>query len=65
MEKVDIKPGTIVWLKSGGPMMTVKYLSQEGLWRCSWFVSEDVKEHPFSEEQLTIKDPNPSFGGFL
>lgn len=54
-----INNGTIVWLKTGGPAMTVKFLTTSNLWLCTWFDKDnEVKEHSFSEEQLTEEDPN-------
>ena len=52
-----IEEGSIVWLKTGGPAMTVKFKNSMGEWLCSWFVDEDVKEHSFTEEQLTEEEP--------
>ncbi|WP_084694601.1 DUF2158 domain-containing protein [Chryseobacterium vrystaatense] len=51
-----IKEGIKVKLKSGGPEMTVKFESDlgEGLWVCSWFVGNELKEGTFSEDQLDL-----------
>lgn len=58
-----IDKGSIVWLKTGGPSMTVKYnvspyvaVGEE--WVCSWFDNGKINEHNFSVEQLTETDPN-------
>ncbi|MNW19650.1 hypothetical protein D3C71_2197390 [compost metagenome] len=48
-----LKEGQLVKLKSGGPLMTVKFESStEGLWVCSWFVDNELNEGTFSENQL-------------
>ncbi len=57
MAEIVVKSGAIVWLKSGGPKMTVK-LKIAGGWLCSWFVGTDLKEGVFSAEQLTQEDPD-------
>jgi uncharacterized protein YodC (DUF2158 family) len=55
-----IQDGSLVWLKSGGPAMTVKWEDENtGGWVCTWFVKNEIKEHSFSEHQLTETDPNP------
>lgn len=59
MSETHIRPGTIVWLKTGSPAMTVKFMTTSDEWECSWFVGNDVKEHSFSPDQLTTEDPNP------
>lgn len=38
-----LKTGDVVWLKSGSPKMTVKYLNHTGDWICSWFTNGDAK----------------------
>lgn len=48
-----IKKGDVVKLKSGGPKMTVRGTTS-GLWICSWFSGEEMKEGMFSAEQLEI-----------
>lgn len=52
-----IKSGTLVWLKSGGPKMTVKHYDDKG-WICTWFLNFEAKEHTFNENQLTEEDPD-------
>lgn len=51
------KPGDLVRLKSGGPVMTVKkannYLEQwEGTYSCSWFAGAKNNHRSFSEAAL-------------
>lgn len=64
-----IKEGAIVWLRSGGPAMTVKWLDENnGGWICCWFDGKKLLDGLFSEEQLTETDPNstgnlPIYGG--
>ena len=56
---MEIKSGMLVWLKSGGPKMTVKkrYTSPKE-WFCSWFNGVEFIERAIHEDQLTDKDPN-------
>lgn len=54
----DVLTGKIVWLKSGGPAMTVKEPNGYGKWICSWFVNDEAKWHEFSASQLTDTNPN-------
>jgi uncharacterized protein YodC (DUF2158 family) len=51
---MELKPGMIVTLKSGGPKMTVKFLNTSSTWTCTWFINDEAKEHGFSEEQLEV-----------
>jgi len=37
-----IKEGMIVWLKTGGPAMTVHSLAREGTCICSWFIGTKI-----------------------
>ncbi|MEP2508480.1 MAG: DUF2158 domain-containing protein [Reichenbachiella sp.] len=57
---MSIEPGKIVWLKTGSPAMTVKFLNQREEWLCTWFVGQEVKEHSFTQEQLTEEEPDDS-----
>ena len=59
---VNIEPGTVVFLKSGGPRMTVKRLlgpdnKLSGIDApsavCQWFVEGDVKQDIFPVVSLT------------
>jgi uncharacterized protein YodC (DUF2158 family) len=49
---MELKPGMIVRIKSGGPSMTVKFHNQQHSWTCTWFDGAEVKEYGFSAEQL-------------
>jgi len=57
---MKLEEGKIVWLKSGGPKMTVKFFHQASQkWRCTWFDSkQQIMEAFFEEAQLTDEDPN-------
>ena len=52
--------GDIVQLKSGGPKMTIAKFKKfpysddnfSGIYKCSWFVENDVKEGDFPEDAL-------------
>lgn len=47
------KGGDVVQLKSGGPIMTIKWVEgNEAL--CQWFDKSDIKQHKFSLEQLNL-----------
>ncbi len=57
-----IKCGSLVYLKSGGPPMTVSRFGSDaefqrehfaGLVQCNWFVGVDLKTHWFHIEMLT------------
>ena len=52
-----IQSGTLVWLKSGGPKMTVRCNSNKG-WICTWFLNYEPKEYTFLQDQLTESDPS-------
>ncbi len=46
--------GSIVYLKSGSPAMTVQvFHNPTKRYRCSWFVGTDSKYGEFTEEALT------------
>lgn len=49
--------GTIVWLKSGGPKMTVSRAATGGV-VCFWFQGYEIKTAVFSVASLTTDDPN-------
>lgn len=55
--------GTIVWLKSGGPAMTIDIFHMPSqLYRCFWFVGTELKYGEFHEEALTDSDPTAPLG---
>ncbi|MDU5747860.1 MAG: DUF2158 domain-containing protein [Haemophilus parainfluenzae] len=46
--------GTVVQLKSGGPLMTVRYSESGGhLYFCEWFVNNELKSELFSGASLS------------
>lgn len=51
----EFKPGDVVQLKSGGPIMTVKFLDEDGDIYCEWFdKKEELKGSRFTVHQLTM-----------
>jgi uncharacterized protein YodC (DUF2158 family) len=51
--------GTIVWLKTGGPAMTINvFHNPTQRYRCVWFVDTDLNHGEFYNDALT--DINPS-----
>jgi uncharacterized protein YodC (DUF2158 family) len=61
MENKQWKTGDVVWLKSGGPRMTVRVKESEGeTIICDWFESMTPKVGSYLADQLT--DENPSTG---
>lgn len=63
---MKVEKGMEVWLKSGGPKMTVNSKSTSmggaGKWFCQWFVKDKLEGGTFDESQLTDADPNISAG---
>jgi uncharacterized protein YodC (DUF2158 family) len=56
---VNIKSGDIVWLKNGGPSMTVYGLLKSNRYaKCNWFDGDKLISDIFNIEQLTDKDPS-------
>jgi len=55
--KDEIKVGDIVWLRSGGPALTVNNTGGEEF-ICVWFVETRVASRPFRPESLTKENPN-------
>ena len=53
----EIKLGTVVKLKSGGPWMTVDNYApyQPGFFVCLWFVGDQIKGGTFSAASLDIR----------
>jgi uncharacterized protein YodC (DUF2158 family) len=52
-----IKKGDIVWLKSGGPKMTVMSIIEENLCHCIWFQYGEIQHFEF--ETVTLRKSNP------
>ncbi|WP_420488958.1 YodC family protein [Phytobacter diazotrophicus] len=56
----NLAVGTVVQLKSGGPLMTVSYISikSPGEYTCIWFLNGDIKSNQFKGDTLKIvNDP--------
>ncbi|WP_121667304.1 DUF2158 domain-containing protein [Mesonia aquimarina] len=51
--------GSIVWLKSGSPAMTVNtFHNPTQRYRCVWFTGDDDNYGQFYENALTDSDPS-------
>lgn len=48
--------GTVVWLKSGGPAMTVSSSSDKKAY-CYWFLNGEVRKCEFLVDALTTEQP--------
>lgn len=57
----EIVVGDVVWLKSGGPRMTVGHIELGGA-TCTWFDDMQQRNANFFLVQLTKKNPNPKPG---
>lgn len=54
----EFKPGTVVQLKSGGPLMTIEKVGNTK-YTCEWFLNGEVKTGYFSGTSLKeIKEDN-------
>jgi uncharacterized protein YodC (DUF2158 family) len=55
----DLQKGDVVWLKSGGPKMTVadEPVNTRG-WKCIWFLGDKQIEGFFPLESLTTTNPD-------
>lgn len=54
MTAIEIKPGSIVQLKSGGPAMTVNWVSEElgtVYANCDWFIQDKA---PWKKENASF-----------
>jgi uncharacterized protein YodC (DUF2158 family) len=59
-EDAGLKVGDTVTLKSGGHLMTVASIDDEGSVTCNWSVKEHVKSKSFSAAALQAAYPEPS-----
>jgi len=46
------QPGEVVKLKSGGPLMTVRWCNGDGSTLCDWFEDTTAKHQVFVAQQL-------------
>ena len=58
----DFKAGDLVQLKSGGPVMTVAYVSPRGKADCKWFVEDMLKSDTFNLPELKLADTQENEG---
>lgn len=59
----DLKTGDVVYLKSGGPAMTVNAITPSMIAKavvCVWFVGNENKSATYSPDALTKENPSPS-----
>ena len=58
-EQSEITPGSVMYLRSGGPPMAVREVSSSGgLVYCQWFDDEGkVQQYTFIREVLTERPP--------
>jgi uncharacterized protein YodC (DUF2158 family) len=50
------KPGLVVFLKSGGPAMTIEAIDDNEVW-CVWFDGARYNRKAFRPEMLQSRDP--------
>lgn len=53
---MDLKPGDVVQLKSGGPHMTIQGAAHGGGLLCTWFAGGEVKREAFDAAMLVKVD---------
>ncbi|WP_133365310.1 YodC family protein [Qipengyuania sediminis] len=57
MAKAKFKPGDLVELKSGGPVMTVEQESyQDDKWECTWFAGDKHQHNTFAGVALKLAE---------
>lgn len=55
---MSFQAGDIVYLKSGGPAMTIRWINQDEC-VCDWFINnQDLKSDRFLGTSLTKENPN-------
>ncbi len=54
----NLKVGDVVQLKSGGPLMTISYQSDNAKsYECKWFHNDELKRSHFSKDSLKKVEP--------
>jgi len=53
----EFKIGDVVWLKSGGPPMTISALKDKFCY-CDWFINDKMEHGDFVYDILTTEDPD-------
>lgn len=54
----DLKVGDVVYLKSGGPAMTVhRIIVDRDNAECAWFQDDELKDYIFTQDSLTKENP--------
>lgn len=56
-KKSTINKGDVVWLKSGGPEMTVHSIDDDGHCVCLWFRHGEIQRYNIENRALTKKNP--------
>lgn len=56
---MDFKVGDTVRLKSGGPLMTIEFFSEDGDAFCVWFSKDEDKRNGFPPQTLKSDDGKP------
>ncbi|WP_151960830.1 YodC family protein [Acinetobacter bereziniae] len=55
----EFKEGDVVYLKSGGPAMTITEINDADYVWCTWFdKNQEVQGQAFSKVSLSSKSPN-------
>lgn len=60
-DKIQFKPGDVVKLKSGGPIMTIQSVNENSAY-CVWFDGTKIKERDFVLDVLVLHSNIPPIG---
>lgn len=52
---MKVELGSVVYLKSGGPLMTVEELGEHADARCAWFVDLAVQREWFALQHCSLR----------